>query len=91
MTATTDLIVLLESLGQRDDGLGQVARGHARRLKRPFRRLRTREDHLHSLEGFSDLAEAMTLLERETARRLADLIIGAWQEAWRIDREGPAR
>lgn len=87
MTATTDLIVLLDSIGQRDDGLGWAARGHARRLKRPQRYLRTREDHLHALEGFSELVEAMTLLDRDTTRRLADLIIGAWQDALRLDRE----
>lgn len=88
MTATTDLIALLESIGQRDDGLGWAARGHARRLKRPLRYLRTREDHLHALEGFSELVDAMTLLDRDTSRRMADLIIGAWQDAYRIDREG---
>ncbi|WP_445005476.1 hypothetical protein [Halomonas mongoliensis] len=91
MTATADLIALLDDIGQRDDGLGWAARGHARRLKRPVRYLRTREDHLHALEGFSELVEALELLERDTARRLADLIIGAWQDAWRIDREGGAQ
>lgn len=88
MTATTDLIALLDDIGQRQDGLGWAARGHARRLKRPLRYLRTREDHLHALEGFSELVDAMTLLDRDTTRRLADLIIGAWQDAYRIDREG---
>ncbi|MGM0913280.1 MAG: hypothetical protein ACQEXC_05800 [Pseudomonadota bacterium] len=88
MIATTDLIALLESIGQRDDGLGWAARGHARRLKRPFRYLRTREDHLYALEGFSELVDALELLDRDTTRRMADLIIGAWQDAWRIDREG---
>lgn len=87
MTATAELIALLESIGQRDDGLGWAARGHARRFKRPTRYLRTREDHLHALEGFSELVEALELLERDTTRRLADLIVGAWQDAWRQDRE----
>ena len=52
MTATNDLIALLDDIGQREDGLGFAARGHSRRLKRPLRYLRTREDHLHALEGF---------------------------------------
>ena len=88
MNPTIDLIALLESIGQRDDGLGWAARGHARRLKRPTRYLRTREDHLHALEGFSELVDALELLDRDTTRRMADLIIGAWQDAYRIDREG---
>jgi hypothetical protein len=87
VTATANLIALLDDIGQREDGLGFAARGHSRRLKRPLRYLRTREDHLHALEGFSELVEALELLERDTTRRLADLIIGAWQDAYRIDRE----
>ncbi|TDO13793.1 hypothetical protein [Halomonas ventosae] len=91
MSATNDLIALLEDIGHRQDGLGWAARGHARRLQRLARYTRTREDQLHKLEGFSELVEALELLDSDTTNRLADLIVGAWQEAWRIDREGEAQ
>lgn len=87
MSATANLIAMLETIGQRDDALGWTARGHARRFQRPARYVRTREDQLHKLEGFSELVEALALLDRDTTRRLANLIIDAWQEAWRQDRE----
>lgn len=90
MTATNDLIALLDDIGQRHDGLGFAARGHARRFKRPIRYLRTREDQLHKLEGFSELVEALELLEHDTTHRLAVLIIGAWQDAWSAERKGVA-
>ena len=86
MTATTDLAALLDDIGQRQDGLGWTARGHARRLRRPARYTRTREDQLHKLEGFSELVEALELLDSDTTNRLAKLIVGAWQEAWGLNR-----
>ncbi|MEQ5803313.1 hypothetical protein [Halomonas sp. H10-9-1] len=91
MTATTDLIALLDDIGQRDDGLGWVARGHARRFQRPARYTRTREDQLHKLEGFAELVGALALLDRRTTDRLADLINATWQEVWRVERKEAAR
>jgi hypothetical protein len=86
MNGITELTALLDDIGQRQDGLGWTARGHARRLQRPARYLRTREDQLHKLEGFSELVEALALLDRDTTNRLANLIVDAWQEAWCLDR-----